>query len=223
MAYRMQYPAPRMISNEVDIRNDLQLIEQFRNGDRNAFEQLVNRHYCRCVNLATNILRNRAEAEDEVQQAFWRAFEHLDQYLGEAEFSAWLLRIVVNECRMLMRTKQRARLLYLDGGRSGSNVRPIELLSPIADPEYEVIKRQMIEVLRTEIQHVPPFFRQVIMLHDLEGLTMLEAAERLGITVSAAKSRLLRARRELRSRLRRRWSGTRHMMPLASSQTFSPN
>ena len=215
----MHYPARLMISNEADIRSDLQLIEQFRNGDRNAFDQLVGRHYCRCVNLATNILRNRAEAEDEVQQAFWRAFEHLDQYLGEAEFSAWLLRIVVNECRMLMRTKQRARLLYIDGGRS----RPMELLSPIADPEYEVTKRQLIEVLRTEIQRIPPFFRQVIMLHDLEGLTMLEAAERLGITVSAAKSRLLRARRELRNRLRRRCSETRHMIPLASSHAFSPN
>jgi len=212
-----------MISNEGDIRNDLQLIEQSRNGDRNAFEQLVSRHYCRCVNLATNILRNRAEAEDEVQQAFWRAFEHLDQYLGEAEFSAWLLRIVVNECRMLIRSKQRARLLYLDGGRSRSDVRPMELLSPIADPEYEVIKRQMIEGLRTEIQRIPLFFREVIMLHDLEELTMLEAAERLGITVSAAKSRLLRARRELRSRLSRRCSETRRMMPLARSQALSPN
>jgi len=223
MAYRMHYPAPLMISNDGDIRNDLQLIEQFRDGDRNAFEQLVSRHYCRCVNLATNILRNRAEAEDEVQQAFWRAFEHLDQYLGEAEFSAWLLRIVVNECRMLIRSKQRARLLYLDGGRSRSDVRPMELLSPIADPEYEVIKRQMIEGLRTEIQRIPLFFREVIMLHDLEELTMLEAAERLGITVSAAKSRLLRARRELRSRLSRRCSETRRMMPLARSQALSPN
>jgi RNA polymerase sigma-70 factor (ECF subfamily) len=187
-----------------DTQSDLQLIQLSRCGDREAFGELVARHYGSCVNLATYILRNRAEAEDEVQQAFWKAFEHLDQYLGEAEFCTWLLRIVVNECRMLMRDKKRARFIYLDAGHSGSGGRPMEPLSPGADPEHEAVKCEMIEMLRTEMRRVPPLFRKVILLRDMEGLPMPEVADRLGITVPAAKSRLLRARSELRRRVMRR-------------------
>ncbi|HEY7304969.1 MAG TPA: sigma-70 family RNA polymerase sigma factor [Bryobacteraceae bacterium] len=193
-----------------DAQSDFQLIQLSRQGDREAFGELVKRHYGSCVNLATYILRNRAEAEDEVQQAFWKAFEHLDQYLGEAEFCTWLLRIVVNECRMLMRDKKRARFLYIDAGHSGSGGRQVEPHSPGADPEYDAVKCEMIEMLRTEMRRIPPLFRKVILLRDMEGLPMPEVADRLGITVPAAKSRLLRARNELRGRVMRRCGAAKH-------------
>lgn len=203
-----------MIPNETDIRTDRELLELSRDGDRDAFGELVSRHYRSCLNLATYILRNRTEAEDEVQQALWKAFDHLDQYLGEAEFFIWLLRIVVNECRMLMRSKKRVRSLYIDGSVNTLANRPIELVSSITDPEYEVINREMVDVLRTEIQRIPPLFRQVIVLRDVEERSMLEVANTLGITIPAAKSRLLRARTELRQRIIRRCGANKHMVPL---------
>jgi len=196
-----------------DTRSDLQLLKLSRSGDPDAFGQLARKHYRSCVNVATSILRNRTEAEDEVQKALSKAFEHLDQYLGDAEFFTWLFRIVVNECRMLIRAKKRARILYLSDG-NGSEDRHSELVSSAADPEYQVVKREMIAVLNTEIQRIPPLFREVILLRDVNELPMCEVAYRLGITVSAAKSRLLRARKELRSRVTSRVGPARHIIPV---------
>ena len=186
------------------MRSDLVLLALSRNGDREAFGQLVSRYYCACVNFATFMLRNRAEAEDEVQKACWKAYTHLDQYLGNAEFSAWLLRIVVNECRMLMRAKKRAQLLYLDGDHRTNEGGLLGLQSHVANPEQEFARREMLEVLQREICCIPLFLRSVILLRDVEELPMPDVAERLGITVQAAKSRLLRARSELRERMMQR-------------------
>jgi RNA polymerase sigma-70 factor (ECF subfamily) len=203
---------------QTNAQSDSHLIELSRKGDHNAFGELVVRHRSSCVNLATFILRDRAEGEDHVQQAFRKAFEHFDQYLGEAEFSVWLLRIVVNECRMSMRNKKRMPFLYLDSGYNVPKNRPMELASPTINPEDEMLKRELLEVLRTEIQHVPPLFRQVIQWRDIEGLPMQEVADRLSITVSAAKSRLLRARSELRGRVVQRCGAAKRRLPLFHEQ-----
>jgi RNA polymerase sigma-70 factor (ECF subfamily) len=209
-----------MISDKTDVRNDRQLLELSRKGDRNAFGELVSRHRRGCLSLATFVLRNRTEAEDEVQKALWKAFERLDQYLGEGDFFAWLLRIVINECRMLLRSKKRARFLYLDGGHKACEFKPMALLSPAADPECELARREMSEVLRAEIGRIPPLFRKVILLRDIQGLAMPEVANHLGITVPAAKSRLLRARTELRGRIERRCGAAKHIVPLPTNQTL---
>jgi RNA polymerase sigma-70 factor, ECF subfamily len=194
-----------MTYDQTDTRDDIQLLEMSRMGDSDAFGQLVSRHYRSCLNLATSILGDRAEAEDEVQHAIWKAFEHLDQYRGDAEFFTWLVRIVVNQCRMLMRTKKRARFVSLNAGSETGEERPTELMSPSTDPERQLAKREMLEILRTEIRHIPPFLRQLVVLRDVHGLPIGEIAVRLGITVPAAKSRLLRARGELRARVVRRF------------------
>jgi RNA polymerase sigma-70 factor (ECF subfamily) len=202
-----------------EIKSDAQLLELSRRGDCNAFSLLVSQYYRSCVNLASAILKNRSEAEDQVQEATWKAFRHLDQYLGQAEFYTWLFQIVINQCRMLMRAKKRARFLYLNDGPDGGNGRATELLSPTADPEHQVVKTEMIEVLQSEIRRIPPLLRQMIQLRDIEGLPMPDIADRLQITVPAAKSRLLRARRELRDRVLRRCGPAKHMMPLSPEQT----
>ena len=189
-----------MAFQATDAPSDLRLVQLSRKGDRNAFGELAGRYYRDCLNLARYILQSRSEAEDVVQQAFWKAFEHLDQCVKEAAFFAWLLRIVINECHGLMRIKKRRRFLYLDG-QNASEARPLELLSPGVDPEHELVKREMLEVLRTEVGRIPPLFRNVILLRDIERQPMPQVADRLGITVAAAKSRLLRARRELRTRV----------------------
>jgi RNA polymerase sigma-70 factor (ECF subfamily) len=197
---------------------DAELVARAREGNHDAFGTLIYRHYPSCLNVASFMLRDRAEGQDEVQKACMSAFEHLDQYHGEAEFLHWLLRIVVNQCRMLMRVRRRVRFLYLDGGREHTGRWPIELPSFSISPEREVIHREMHDILQTEIRHTPPLLRQVLQLRDLEGLPMIEVAARLGITVPAAKSRLLRARNELRERVVRRCGDTGHSMPVTNNR-----
>ena len=185
-------------------RPDRVLVDLARRGDNDAFAELVRRHYGRCIELATFFLRNQWDAEDRVQVAFLKSHMHLSQYHnhGEAEFSTWLSRIVRNECFMFMREKRRARFVYLDD-RSRDREFPLELPERSQDPERELASRELKQVLRTEIRHVPPLLRNAIILRDLQGLPITAMAERLQISVPAAKGRLLRARIELRLRLRR--------------------
>jgi RNA polymerase sigma-70 factor, ECF subfamily len=186
--------------NEYD---DTELVNMAKKGSKQAFGELIRRHHQKCVSLAACILRDREEAEDEVQNACWKAFEHLDQFQGEADFSIWLSRIVVNQCLMFMRARRRIRFLHIDAGIPGYQTGSIDLPSRKLDPEGELGVRQVGEVLEREIRHIPALLRNVVLLRDVAELPIAEVADRLGITVSAAKSRLLRARLELRQRVMR--------------------
>jgi RNA polymerase sigma-70 factor (ECF subfamily) len=204
------------ISADNRVDSDRALVTLAKQGDRAAFEQLIKRHYQTCVNMASFMLHDRGEAQDEVQEACWKAFEHLDQYHGDAEFVTWMLRIVVNQCLMLLRVRRRTRFFYIDddGGQNGG--RPMELPAATPDPEHEVVSSEMEELLRKEISHIPPLLRNVILLRDLQELPMSAVAAHLGISVAAAKSRLLRARTELRNRVLEKSGSARHRLPVAS-------
>lgn len=188
---------------ELHTCSDAELVEQARQGSQEAFGTLIDRHYRTCVNIATFILHERGDAQDEVQKACCKAFEHLDQYHGDAEFLTWLLRIVTNQCLMLIRIRRRARFLYIDAESDRDKSSPTELPTVAADPEHELMDHEMVDVLRKEIRRIPPLLRNVLVLRDVQELPMPEVAARLRITVPAAKSRLLRARIELRERVRR--------------------
>jgi RNA polymerase sigma-70 factor, ECF subfamily len=196
--------------------SDAILVAMAKGGDTRAFEQLVQRHYRACVNLASFILRDRGEAQDQVQEACWKAFEHLDQYQGDAEFVKWMVRIVVNQCLMLLRVRRRTRFSYLDHDPSVGGARTPELPANTPDPEYELLGNELRELLRREIRHIPPFLRNVMLLHDLQELPMKVVAGRLGISVAAAKSRLLRARAELRKRVLTKDGNARHHVPVGA-------
>lgn len=196
---------------------DQALVRMARKGNKEAFGVLVRRHQQKCVDLATFLLRNRGDAEDEVQNAFSNAYTRLDQYLGEAEFSTWLARIVSNQCLMLMRSRRRARFLYLDESASAQDSPVVELPSCGPDPEGEFAFGQMKRVLRREIRRIPPILRNVLVLRDLQELPMTDVAEKLGVTVPAAKSRLLRARAELRSRVMKHTERSGNHSPLSRS------
>ena len=211
--------ATRMIDAQTNRQtmSDDQLVDMARNGDREAFGELVRRHRQKCVDLASYFLRNRGDAEDEAQNALSQAYRHLDQYQGEAEFSTWLSRIVANQCLMLMRGRRRAQFIYLDEPAKGPKALPVELPATASDPEGEMAYSQMIGVLQREIRRIPPVLRKVMELRDIQELPMMEVAEQLGITVPAAKSRLLRARLELRERMSRHYRGVVHSSPLSRS------
>lgn len=198
----------------MNVRRDAELVAQARMGCQEAFGELINRNYQTWINIATFMLRDRAEALDEVQKACWKGFVHFDQYQGEAEFSTWMLRIVENQCRMLLRIRKRAQLLSIDADSDNDANRAIELPAPGPGPEEDVISSELRAVLQREIHRMPGLLRNVLLLRDVQELPITNVAERLNITVPAAKSRLLRARLELKARVLRQSSdGFRKRQP----------
>jgi RNA polymerase sigma-70 factor (ECF subfamily) len=195
---------------------DQRLLDLVRQGDDEAFGDLIRRYRQRCVDLAILMLRNRGDAEDEVQNAISKAYAHLDQYAG-GSFPAWLARIVQNQCLTLIRARRGARFVYLDQTPDGWDVPAVELSARGPDPEGDLAFRQIKRVLRIEMRRVPRLLRDTMLLRDIEGLPMADVAHRLGITVPAAKSRLRRARTELRSRLIRHGLGSASLSPQSRS------
>jgi RNA polymerase sigma-70 factor, ECF subfamily len=181
---------------------DEDLVIRSQNGDKAAFSELVGRHYNACLRLASTILRNRDDAEDEVQNALSKAFEHLGQFQRGCRFSTWLTRIVVNQCLMRIRQVRRNRTVSIDEPwlqEEGAGSWEIPDLRP--GPDHALANEQIRRIVDTEIRRIPPLLRSAFTLRHVEKLPMTEVADRLGISVAAAKSRLLRARLELQQRL----------------------
>lgn len=177
------------------------LVSLAQDGDNSAFAELVQRHSNICQRLAVSILRNQEDAEDEVQNAVWKAYQHLAGFNQEAKFSTWLSRIVVNQCLMRLRKDKRARFIHLEAGVPGEELQTIELPDESASPEQDLAGRQVREVLMQEVNRIPPILRDVFLMRDVQEIPTQDVAERLGISVAATKSRLLRARIELRARM----------------------
>ncbi len=181
---------------------DEELVIRSQDGDRAAFSELVERHYNSCLRLATTILRNRDDAEDEVQNALSKAFEHLGQFQRGCRFSTWLTRIVVNQCLMRIRQIRRNRTVSIDEPwQQEEGATNWEIPDSRQLPDHAVANEQIRGIIAAEIRRIPPLLRGAFMLRHVESLPMPEVAARLGISVAAAKSRLLRARLELQQRL----------------------
>lgn len=178
------------------------LVGLCQKGDLSAFDELMRRHQTSALKVAFSIVRSREDAEDEVQKAFWKAYEHINQFQRDAKFSTWLTRIVVNQCLMRLRQVRRARFAYIDDGES-DDLAAADLRDTGPTPENLLGLNEVAVVLDLEISRIPPLLRNVFLLRDVKNVPMPEVAANLGISVAAAKSRLLRARAELRSRMRR--------------------
>src|SRR5215467_13140347 len=122
-----------------------ELVAAARNGDDEAFGELTQRYRNSCLKRAMLMIRNRSDAEDEVQNAFWKAFQRLDQFRGEGSFAAWLGRIVENQCLMRIRESRNSRFVYLDESND-ANIR-LELVGQSADPEEQVGVDEVVNLL----------------------------------------------------------------------------
>ena len=193
---QMQNPDGRELSDDA-------LVEQCKAGDKAAFDQLMLRYHSAALKVALSIVRDRQDAEDEVQNAFWKAFEHIQQFNRDAKFSTWLTRIVVNQCLMKLRKSRRARYTYIDDVVVGEEIVSMDLRDNRETPEQQLGRTEVAEALYQEIRRTPPLLRNVFLLREVQHRPMPEVAEELGISVAAAKSRLLRARSELRNRMKR--------------------
>jgi RNA polymerase sigma-70 factor (ECF subfamily) len=180
---------------------DGELVRLAQQGSQRAFEKLMARHARGMEQIAFSILRDREEAADQLQNAWWKAWQHIDGFAGESRFTTWVTRIVMNQCLMRLRQTKRARFLYMDAPAPGEARICFELRDGGESPEQRLARREATELVRREIGRIPPMLRHALVLREVMQLPMPQVAEELGISLAATKSRLLRAKHELRARL----------------------
>jgi RNA polymerase sigma-70 factor (ECF subfamily) len=172
---------------------DADLVRRIRSGETALFGELMRRHNGRLFRIARAILRDDADAEDVLQEAYVRAFEHLGRLEDLSAVSPWLSRIVVNEAKARLRRRRHVR----DALALQAEVKRMA----IPDPEQQMLSRQLRDVLAGAIDALPLGYRTVFVLREIEGLDTKEVGSALGIREEAVKTRLHRARAALRREL----------------------
>lgn len=184
------------------ISDELMLVRAAKNGDMGAFEELVKRYDRNVFRIAQHITQNREDAEDVVQDAFLKAYGNLSQFQEQSKFYTWLVRIAVNEALMKLRRRRPERTVSLDEDvKTEDDSIPREVADWSPNPEQQYKQAELKQILTKTINGLPPSFRTVFVLRDVEGLSTEETAEALNLSIPAVKSRLLRARLQLRERL----------------------
>lgn len=188
---QMNVPAPLLR----DTLSDEEIVERIVAGDAALFEILMRRYNQRVYRAVRAVLRDDDQAEDVMQQAYLNAYTHLRQFERRSQFSTWLTRIAVNEA-LARRGKRR-------GGEEDETM--MELVASSApDPEQQTLASELREVMQREVEALSDGFRSVFVLRDVEGLSTAETADTLGISEDLVKTRLHRARTQLRDNLYRR-------------------
>ena len=190
-------PARALWSNWMEGRtgDDSHLVDRVRRGDPRAFEELVIANQHRVFGVALRMLRNRAEAEEVAQEVFLRVHRALDDFRGEAKLSTWLYAIASRLC--LNRLASGERRMAREGEES------LERLRADADPAAHVERGELEAALRRAIDELPDERRIVVVLRDLDGLSYEEIAAALELPLGTVRSRLHRARMDLKEKLER--------------------
>lgn len=192
---------PKPVPSTVAKDDEAALVTAAKSGDAAAFEELVNRYERKIFRLAQNITQNREDAEDVMQDAFLKSYEHLKEFQGDSRFYTWLVRIAVNESLMKLR-KRRPNQVSLDEPiETEEDLMPREIEDWGPTPEQRYARTELHEILSQVIGQLDPAFRIVFLLRDVEELSTEETAQLLGLSVPAIKSRLLRARLKMRERM----------------------
>lgn len=180
------------------------LVAKAKAGDSSAFSELVEHYERRVFRMAKQITQNEEDAEDVLQETFLKAYSHLEDFQGNSKFYTWLVRIAVNEALMKLRKRRSDKTVPLDDPiDTGEDVVVREIAVWEDDPEQRYSREELGGILDDAIQSLKPAYRTVFVLRDIEELSIEETAEALGLSISAVKSRLLRARLQLREKLTR--------------------
>lgn len=194
---------------------EVELIAQSRCGDRSAMTELFGRYYPSSVRIAHRILRSHEDSLDAVQTAYLSAYKHFSSFRDDASFKTWITRIVINQCLVYFRKpERRLRWVWLDD--VDPDGRPFALPGDMPSPEDIASSRETAERLAHAMRTLRPHMRQVVHLITVSGLSMTDAADALGISVPAAKTRLFRARAQMQAHLQGIRTGQRHESKLAS-------
>jgi RNA polymerase sigma-70 factor, ECF subfamily len=187
----------------LDPAEEAQLLDRAKQGDAAALTSLLDRYDSKILRLARNITQNQEDAEDVVQDTFLKAFTHLDRFEGGSRFYTWLVRIAVNESLMKLRKRRTGKEVSLDepveSGDESSLVREIAVWDDT--PEVRYSQTEVRGILDAAVDALEPIYRTVFVLRDVEELSTEETADALDLSIPAVKSRLLRARLQLREKL----------------------
>jgi RNA polymerase sigma-70 factor (ECF subfamily) len=193
-----------MSTSPIEIDDEAAVVAQARLGNANAFNELLRRYERKIFRLALHITQNREDAEDVLQESFLKAYEHLDQFQGQSKFYTWIVRIAVNQALMKLRKRKSDRSVSLDDTvDTGEDNIVREVAAWEENPEQKYSREELNRILTSAVDALTPIYRAVFVLRDIDGLSTEEAAEALDLSVPAVKSRLLRARLQLREKLTR--------------------
>ena len=182
--------------------SDEAIVERVRDGDAALYEILVRRHNQRLYRTIRAILRDDRDVEDVMQQAYIDAYTHLDQFRGTAKFATWLTRIAVN--RAIRNGQGERRKLALVSRDADADFAIDHTAAPGLDPEHAMYGHELKTVLESLVDDLPDPFRVVFVMREVEGLTTAETAASLSINEDTVKTRLHRAKKQLRDQLDRR-------------------
>jgi RNA polymerase sigma-70 factor (ECF subfamily) len=170
---------------------DLEVVERVKAGESALYEIIMRRYNQRLYRVARAILRDDGEAEDVMQDAYVRAYQHLGQYAGAAPFSTWLTRIAVNEALTRLKGRKRAQQLEdIDSNGDG----PMYVADNSPDPEQNASVAELGHLLEQAVLDLPEHYRAVVMLRDIEEMSTAETAAALDLTEENVKIRLHRGR-----------------------------
>ncbi len=184
---------------------DADLVRKAQAGDLTAFEALVRRHHRRVYRTLVGMTGSREDAEDDLQGAFLKAYQHIRDFEGRSSFSSWLTRIAINEARQRLRARGRDAVID-EGAEVDEEFRPRETEAWEDNPEQRYSKQELRELLEQEIVKLPAIYRAAVVLRDLEQLSTEEAASALGIEATTLKWRVHQGRLRLREALAPRFS-----------------
>jgi RNA polymerase sigma factor (sigma-70 family) len=188
-------------SGTYDATDDVSVARRIALGDRAAFAQLMRRHNQRLYRLARAVLRDRAEAEDALQDAYLQAYRGLNQFRGEASLATWLSRLVLNECLARMRRSTRRRnVIPMVSADAEEDVNKVAVDSS-ERPDSSVARMQMRDMLERKVDELPENFRAIFVLRSVEEMSVEETAACLGIPEATVRSRHFRAKSLLREAL----------------------
>ena len=182
--------------------DDMDLVHASKNGDVAAFEELVKRYDRKLFRIAQSVTHNREDSQDAVQEAFLKAYQHLGDFRGDSKFSTWLIRITLNESLMRLRKRNLSKEVSVDQDfETEEYLIPREIADWHPNPEQLYSGSELRDILARSLEELVPVSRAVFVLRDIEGLSIEQAAIALNLSQSAVKSRLWRARLQLRERL----------------------
>jgi len=180
---------------------DISLVAAAKDGDHQAYAELCRRHSKQILRTILRITRNVADAEDMLQETLLKAYVHIGRFEGGSAFSSWLTRIAINSALMLLRKKRSHYVYSLEHGVDGDDFKLPEPTETAHNPEEFCILNALENECVRAVEHLSPALRLVVQIRYREGASLVQIAKMLGISESAVKSRLLRARLKIRAHL----------------------
>jgi RNA polymerase sigma-70 factor (ECF subfamily) len=184
---------------------DVLFIQRLKVGDEAALEELIAQYQAKVFGLALRVTGNRQDAEEVLQDVFWRIIQNIGSFRGESKLSSWIYRIAMNSALMKLRERPTSQHIPLEENLGPAMTEDGMIAEPVVDwtrlPIDDLERKELARRLEEAIDRLPPDYRTVLVLRDIEGLSNEETSEVLNLSVAALKSRLHRARLFLRKQL----------------------